>query len=821
MACSYFRLQAAFQKEESLSPKKTPVPINGLDTNLLREALEITLVDQAHQLVSPPLGDTIMDFVNQLDYSGEIHLVSRMAANLDSPTNKGKKTKPHVIPYYWFTKLIIYYLGRHHKIHQSSRSPLNLLKMISVLEISSSFPKAKLIKSLECVKKKTTPKDDKPVKPALAKQAKPRTAKQPKLKPVKEKSTKPTPLQKAGKGKVKKIYNVKRSLQLVEEPDEELDQHVPEPEPQGAATEEASIRSSAQPQDDTSANIVRETPTLVDAKTGVDTNKVTSKGDSEILDIGEKLGEDMDNKVHLVEQTAKLDEGQDRSDPGKTSESRPPPDDDKMDKDQAGSNPVKSHVALAGPNLEPMHDDFVATVYPQVHESLKHTTQEHVQMENLLSLIGTLSSMNNLYNFNFGDLFIGDKSPEDESGNANIDTKVKSMVTVLIYRASSLVPLLSTPVINLSPPKPISAQKFIATTTETTTTTLLPPPPPQQQSTTNSEIAARVTTLKKKFSKDRFRELPEADMKEILHQRMFKSAISYKDPEENKLLSKIEDIGSCIKWFGKRIGKKKLRKFDLEGPAFKVVKAFHENNISLHFQMEECHRLLTNKVDLVNPEGHRLMPNVGKLAALLISKLKATNYLDFGLEELVPSLWIKSECDYNISASYGITQWWFKRMELYITRHSAHSDHLVVRSYMWILSVISIKTFERYRYAYLREIIICRADYNKYKISEAVFKNLHPNDFEDLNIVIIQRVKDLQLGIESYQTKLNLTEPRWDTSNFLFKEDYTIVSKPTAVIYKDRNDQKKLLRENEPPTPQSLALKTSDTGEASFSSSKL
>nr|GEY32026.1 hypothetical protein [Tanacetum cinerariifolium] len=116
---------------------------------------------------------------------------------------------------------------------------------------------------------------------------------------------------------------------------------------------------------------------------------------------------------------------------------------------------------------------------------------------------------------------------------------------------------------------------------------------------------------------------------------------------------------------------------------------------------------------------------------------------------------------------------------------------------MWILSVISIKTFERYRYAYLREIIICRADYNKYKISEAVFKNLHPNDFEDRNIVIIQRVKDLQLGIESYQTKLNLTEPRWDTSNFLFKEDYTIVSKPRAVIYKDRNDQKKLLRENE------------------------
>nr|GEV75407.1 hypothetical protein [Tanacetum cinerariifolium] len=46
-------------------------------------------------------------------------------------------------------------------------------------------------------------------------------------------------------------------------------------------------------------------------------------------------------------------------------------------------------------------------------------------------------------------------------------------------------------------------------------------------------------------------------------------------------------------------------------------------------------------------------------------------------------------------------------------------------------------------------------------------------------------------------TKLKLTEPRWDASDFLFKEDYVIVSKPRAMIYRDRNDQKKMLRENE------------------------
>ncbi|GKE53052.1 hypothetical protein Tco_1488208, partial [Tanacetum coccineum] len=121
---------------------------------------------------------------------------------------------------------------------------------------------------------------------------------------------------------------------------------------------------------------------------------------------------------------------------------------------------------------------------------------------------------------------------------------------------------------------------------------------------------------------------------------------------------------------------------------------------------------------------------------------------------------------------------------------------------------------------------LVRADYKEYKISEADLKNLHPNDFEDLyllhlqgklnhlsgddkvhlfnavnlwirNIVIRKRVEDLQLRIESYQTKLNLTQPDWDASDFLFKEDYTIVSKPRAVIYRDRNDQKKMMREME------------------------
>ncbi|GJS02828.1 hypothetical protein Tco_0319336 [Tanacetum coccineum] len=55
-----------------------------------------------------------------------------------------------------------------------------------------------------------------------------------------------------------------------------------------------------------------------------------------------------------------------------------------------------------------------------------------------------------------------------------------------------------------------------------------------------------------------------------------------------------------------------------------------------------------------------------------------------------------------------------------------------------IHTIPSVKVFEKYEYNYLREIILRRADYQEYKISEKDFKSLHPNDFEDLFLLNIQ-----------------------------------------------------------------------------------
>nr|GEV90099.1 hypothetical protein [Tanacetum cinerariifolium] len=896
---------------------------------------------------------------------------------------------------------------------------------------SAKRPKSKL-----AIEKSSKPAPAPKPKPTKERPSKAFTAKPPKPKPAKEKSTKTTPPQQAVKGKIAKVRKVKSPFQLVDEPDEEPTQSEPEPEleHQGESdkddmeraiqmkatqplpvvegkgksivTEKQAAHSllvmhmpkristtdqfifqrrtpaiemslsgpSAQAQVDTSANIVHESPFPDDAETGVASEKTNSGGDTEILQIDEEQGNDVDEQVNLKEKTNELDQGQAGSDPGRTPESRPSPQQVVMDKDQAGPGPEESRGALAGPDPEPTHDKFIADLYPK---------------------------------------FINDKSTEDEPKKSNVEAEVVSMVTVLIYQASYSVPPLSTPipVIDLSPPKPASSTTQGSIFTATTTTTL--PPPPQQQSTTESELAARVTSLEKKLFdleqknktldntsrnlgsrvftlelrdlphkideavceslkevvyvalqaplRDRFRELPEADIKEILHHRMFETGTYKSLPEHMALYEDLEtsieranrdelltkkdkyrkrrrddqgppppspdsdlskrrrhDIGASgssqpqapqssawkksdtrdaspsfpkqqsdphaeqlvedtpmpdttnvsdsddtysahllklkqrQEWLkpipdDKRpttpepawviptshipdaMGKTELTQADFEGQAYEVIKAFYPNVVHLQFQMEECHNMLTYQIDWANPEGDQVRIDISKPLplsappghviiqtqfffdhdldylrygskgsgkALSISKMKATRYLDFGLELLVPEhMWFNEVCTYDISASYGISHWWFNRQKFYIYRHIADSSCKVVRTHMRILSVVSIKAYSRYGYGYLKEITLRRADYQEYTIAEKDFKILNPNDFEDLNLLLLQGHLNHLSGSDKQTTESYSTE--MDEKGVEYKHDYTIIELPRAVVFPVGNNERKIMRFNE------------------------
>ncbi|GKA49593.1 hypothetical protein Tco_0742666 [Tanacetum coccineum] len=130
----------------------------------------------------------------------------------------------------------------------------------------------------------------------------------------------------------------------------------------------------------------------------------------------------------------------------------------------------------------------MANVYPNIHESLKLPVDEHVILKDPLSSSGTLSSMKNLNDaYSIGDQFLNDKSTEDEPGKLSVDPEVVPWSGVFTLELWDL--------------------------------------PYMINQTVNEVVKEAVHVALQAPLKDRFRELPEADMKEILHQRMFKSGI--------------------------------------------------------------------------------------------------------------------------------------------------------------------------------------------------------------------------------------------------------------------------------------------------------
>ena len=126
----------------------------------------------------------------------------------------------------------------------------------------------------------------------------------------------------------------------------------------------------------------------------------------------------------------------------------------------------------------------------------------------------------------------------------------------------------------------------------------------------------------------------------------------------------------------------------------------------------------------------------------------------------------------------------------------------------------------------MKTIVLRRADLQDYVISEGDFKHLRPNNFEDLyllhlqgklhhlaphekktlmfaillwvrGLVIKKRVEDLQLGIESYQTQLNLTRPRWEVKDMEPVPNFTVIESPRVVVFRDRYNTPIVMRHDE------------------------
>ncbi|GJR02600.1 retrovirus-related pol polyprotein from transposon TNT 1-94 [Tanacetum coccineum] len=239
--------------------------------------------------------------------------------------------------------------------------------------------------------------------------------------------------------------------------------------------------------------------------------------------------------------------------------------------------------------------------------------------------------------------------------------------------------------------------------------------------------------------------IPSSNVSDIENNWASMLVSTYETPAENSLLAKTGDIKTFLKWYYRQ------------------------------FQMEECHKMLTAQVDWTNPEGDHVRINVnrplplggppghvtiqpqfffnkdleylrygskGCNPVLSISKMKAASYPDFGLELLVPEqMWIDDK--------------------FYIDRHDSPSHRKDVKTHMRILSVIRIKAYSRYGPGSASSTRLSQSS-SWFRQTDAIYRC----QAMDPKLGDSTAGEDFQLGIECYQTQLNLTKPGWDATGY-------------------------------------------------------
>nr|GEU39204.1 reverse transcriptase domain-containing protein [Tanacetum cinerariifolium] len=510
-----------------------------LTKDTLREALRITPVDNNQAFICPLSSDALINFGvitrSHIDYAERIweeftqsiHTFIDDKRNLTQHTSWKKKANLIVIPSIRFTKLIIHHLQRKHKLHPRPDSPLYLPNeepVLGYLKFSAKGTKRKVLGMPTSGSDPDSPAP-KPTKPArkpksMAPKAPPRpsvsipvTSAQPeptsapakpqrkKRKLTTETSDKPSKAEKPKYGFVSKKRTMKSVAESVVEdaPAKELQVYAEDADMKKALKE--SLKSMYDvPRGPLPPVVIREPesgkyqPLLEVLGKG----KAKSDSEEESKKVVPGVNARGQSEGHVGPDPGAQAEGQmgPNADPGNVradEQHMPSPvihagsDREHMDLDVADVSPQ--------PSTEQMDEGFTATAYPKVQENLKLMVEEQVLLKEPASSSGTLSSLQHpSKDLSFGDLFFSDKPSEADNDKATVETEVESMVTVTIQQDMSSIPPMTSPIIDL---------------------TTRPESPKAMQAPL----------------RNRFRDLPKVDMKEILHKRMWETEFykSHKD----------------------------------------------------------------------------------------------------------------------------------------------------------------------------------------------------------------------------------------------------------------------------------------------------
>ncbi|GKB24331.1 hypothetical protein Tco_0863732 [Tanacetum coccineum] len=266
-----------------------------------------------------------------------------------------------------------------------------------------------------------------------------------------------------------------------------------------------------------------------------------------------------------------------------------------------------------------------------------------------------------------------------------------------------------------------------------------------------------------------------------------------------------------------RLKIKNLTQDLLLGLAYNLLKGTCTSSIKLEYNFQECFNTLTDKLDWNNPEGDHYPFDLSKPFPLQGRPGNLTVAADYFFNNDLEFL-----KTFDLEKTYTTSITKIKAARSHANKFSKHN----VYSTQKILGVKSVSIKKLHGYGHLEEIVVKRADRQLYKFKECDFVDLHLNDIEDMLLLAVQyklfhlnnsdivdfivarlmftrsfiikrRVEDLQLKVESYQKKLNITAPQKTFPEIEFRELYTPSYKLPGVTYKDLNKQRRVMRADE------------------------
>nr|GEW13406.1 hypothetical protein [Tanacetum cinerariifolium] len=266
----------------------------------------------------------------------------------------------------------------------------------------------------------------------------------------------------------------------------------------------------------------------------------------------------------------------------------------------------------------------------------------------------------------------------------------------------------------------------------------------------------------------------------------------------------------------------------LAGPTYKLMKRSCKSLMELEFFLEEVYKATTDQLDWIDPKGQQYPHNLLKPLPLKPNSrghriMPFDHFINNDLEYIrggITSRKYTTSVTKTKASDYGHIKW----IEDLVPRTMESARD--VYSKRRIIVVTELKIVEWHNYKHLDWITVRRDDDKLYKFKEGDFKRLRIQDIEDMllllvqgkltnlmveerfafnvslkmftkSIVIQRRVEDLQLGVESYQKKLNLTRPDTYRSDLKHKEAYTANSNPRGFIYQNKDKQNRLMRIDE------------------------